>query len=99
MHEKITLESEDKVEISKDAPDDLGSMFLHIARMLPVKLIILTFITYLSINTTNFIESILSRWNGAVEGRCPTERGIVIQGLLLVLAMIVFHITIEAGYL
>lgn len=81
--------------LEDDRPDDLGSLFLHIFNIVPKKLILFTFVIFMLLNTTVFIDKILSTWQGTVDGMNITEKGIMVQGLLLVLAMIIFSIMVE----
>jgi hypothetical protein len=84
-------DSED-ITVRSDAPDDLGGMFVHIAGLIPWKVIIFVFLGFIVLNTSIFIEKVLSHWSGTVEGRCPTEKGLLIQGLLLTLGVVVVSI-------
>lgn len=77
---------------SQDGPDDLGSMVLHLAGLVPWKSVAFIFILFLFINTTTFVDRILGSWEGAVEGRFPTEKGLMIQAVLLTLGLVVFSV-------
>lgn len=76
-------------------PDELGSLFLHIFNIIPKKLVIFTFVLFMLLNTTVFVDKILSTWTGAVDGLYVTEKGIMIQGILLSIGMIVFSVMLE----
>lgn len=75
-----------------DGPDDLGGMFAHIMGMVPWKVTMFVFVAFIVLNTSTFIDHVLGTWPGTVEGRFPTERGLVIQGTLLTLGVIVISI-------
>lgn len=85
MSEDITVSS---------CPDDLGGMFAHIFGLVPWKVTIFVFIAFIMLNTSTFIDKILNGWTGAVEGRFPTEKGLMIQATLLTLGVIVMSICI-----
>jgi len=80
-----------------NSPDDLWSLTMHIGNMIPFKLMIFIFLSNIMLQTNSFIESILSKFSGAVDGRFPTEKGILIQTLILVLLFAIVSILIEAG--
>ena len=82
---------------SSGGPDDLGSLTLYIAKLIPIKLIIFLFISNIALQTNSFIESILNKFDGAVDGRYPTEKGIFIQTLLLCLIFTIVYILNETS--
>ncbi len=90
MYESLT--KKEKMSADDDRPDDLGGMCWHIASLVPIKQVVFVFITFLIINTSTFVERILSYWTDAIDGRSPTDRGIVIQGLILSMALILFSV-------
>jgi hypothetical protein len=82
-----------------DGPDDLGGMFAHIFGLVPWKVTIFVFIAFIVLNTSTFVDHILGSWPGAVEGRYPTEKGLVIQGSLLALGVVIISICVGGDLL
>lgn len=79
-----------------EPPDDLASLLLAIFRMVNFKLAVFIFMLFIFLNTSSFIDSVLVGFNDAVDGRQPTERGIVIQGVILTTAYILLSLMVEA---
>lgn len=79
-----------------DPPDDLASLFMAIIKKIKFKIVILLFMAFILINTSTFIDSVLSGVDGAVDGRIPTEKGIVTQGIILMLIYIVLGLLVDA---
>jgi hypothetical protein len=88
MYESLTQGGQSK----SDAPDDLGSMVIHMVKLVPWKSIIFVFIWYVLMNTTTFVDVILGSWSGAVEHRYPTEYGLFIQAIMMALGLAIFSI-------
>jgi hypothetical protein len=60
-----------------------------------VKLAGLTFLAFILLMSDVFVLRVMDRAGvGLVSGRCPSVKGIVVQGILLVLAMILFDFLI-----
>jgi len=86
----------DKIEVSKkNRPEDFSSMIGGIFSGIKFKIIILIFISYIFLHNDIFISRVLSRIDGAVGelGKCPTTKGTIILGILLV----IFYILIDAA--
>lgn len=77
-------------------PDDLASLFMAIFRMINFKIAIFIFMIFIFLNTSSFIDSVLIAFDDAVDGRQPTERGIVIQGLILTVSYITLSLLVDA---
>lgn len=80
-------------------PDDLSGMVTSIFGLVPWKLTIFVFITFIMINTSTFIDQILNSWPGAVVGRAPSESGLVIQAMILTLGVVIMSICINGNLL
>jgi hypothetical protein len=63
------------------------------------KLLILIFILFVFINSDLFIDKILSRVEGAVDHRAATSKGVVIQGIFLVLAFVIADVLVQSSIL
>lgn len=87
----------DSEDIISSRPDDLGSMVAHIANFVPWKVSIFVFLAFIVLNTSVFIDKVLTHWPGAVDGRSPTEKGLLIQGFLLTLGMVVMSVLVGGG--
>lgn len=81
----------------ENPPDDLGSMFTHIFKLVEWKYIVFVFIGYIMLNTTTFVDRVLNGWDNAVEGRFPTEKGLMIQALILSISLMMFCIFSNSG--
>lgn len=64
-----------------------------------VKLIFFLFILFILVNTSEFVEKILSQFPGAVEGRSPSTKGIFIQGFILCIMLMIIDALITQGLL
>lgn len=80
--------SDDLTSNTRDAPDDLGGLVAHIFGLIPWKVIIFIFAGFILVNTSTFVEHILGSCSGAVEGRYPSEQGLLIQAGILTLGAI-----------
>jgi len=89
------MPSESLIVKSGGEPDDLGSLAIYIMKLIPIKLIIFLFLGNIALQTNSFIESILSKFSNAVDGRYPTEKGIVIQTMLLCILLTIVYILSE----
>ena len=87
-------DAEDITIKSSDAPDDLGGMAAHIFGLVPWKVTGFVFVFFIILNTSVFIDKVLINWSGTVEGRCPTEKGLLIQGLLLTFGVMVMSVCV-----
>lgn len=75
-----------------DEPDELSDIFISISKSIPYKIVIFVFVFYILMNTSTFTEDILGKLSGTVEQRYPTDKGIMIQALLLSVGVIVINI-------
>lgn len=82
---------------SRAPPDDMTSLFLAVFGKIKFKIVLLLFLVFMYLNTSSFIESVLTRFSGAVDGRVPTEGGIVVQGVILVLAYVVIGLLVDTN--
>lgn len=74
-------------------PDSLSEMFIDLFKSMNKKMGIMILIIFIILNTTVFIDSCLSYFTDAVESTGqPTDRGILIQGMLLATLYIIFDV-------
>jgi hypothetical protein len=86
--------------MSDDNADDIGGMFAHITQdLVPWKSVLFILLSYIILNTTIFIDKFLTYWDGAVDGRYPTDRGIVIQAMLMSIFFILFSVAVNGDLL
>lgn len=90
-------DSDDLISDKHDGPDDLGGLCGHIFGMIPWKVVMFIFAGFILINTSTFVENILGSWPGAVEGRYPSEQGLLIQAGLLTLGAIAVSVFSGGG--
>lgn len=70
-------------------PDNLAYVVVDMISGMQLKLLALTFIAFIMLMSDSFINRVLARFEGAVDVKCPTTWGTVLQGLFLILAMII----------
>lgn len=78
----------DPIISKKRVPDDLTNVVLDIVSHIQFKFLGMMLIVFLFISSDVFINRALSRFQGAVDYKCPTSWGSVLQGLFLILIMI-----------
>lgn len=82
-----------------ESPDDVTSIIGAIGSK-TFKISVLIFILFIIINSDVFIDRILSDKAGTyVEGRHPTGKGTVIQGMLLSVGYILLHVLVSCDYI
>lgn len=78
-----------------DSGDDLWGMFGAIIKKVNFKIAFIIFIIFVLINTTFFISSILGK-HGLTNGMAASQKGIVVQGLILSFGYVLFD-TMHSG--
>lgn len=78
-----------------EAPDDLGGLFNAVIERVPWKVISFVFIAFIIINTSTFVDNVLAYWPESVEGRYPSEQGLMIQACMLAFGAILVSICAE----
>jgi hypothetical protein len=77
--------------------DDLSTITTDIALSVNWKFFIMLFITFMFLMSDIFINRVLDRLDGAVYNKNPTTYGVVIQGLIMVIIMMIFNALIQYG--
>lgn len=72
--------------LTDDTTDDFTSIFNDAITAVPYKLLFLLFLLFIIITSDVFVNRVLSRFSGAVDYKQATNYGVVIQGIMLVLA-------------
>jgi len=80
---------------TKNKPSDLASVIVDIASHVQYKLMGMMLIIFLFISSDVFVNRALSAFSGAVDFKCPTSYGVVLQGIFLVIAMIIMDVAIK----
>lgn len=91
-HSKRTRENADSAPITvtkKERPDDLTSIVKDIICGVDYKLIGLLFLIFLFVTSDVFMIRVLDKFDDAVDYKSPTNRGILIQGVFVVLFYII----------
>jgi hypothetical protein len=77
----------DPILISRRAPDDLTAIILDISSHIQYKFLVLLLLIFIIASSDVFINRILANFKGAVDYKCPTSWGVVLQGIFIVLSM------------
>lgn len=72
--------------------DSINEMLADITKQIDVRMMLLRFVVFILICSDVFVNRVLARFNGAVEMRNPTNYGIVLQGIALVLVYLLIDI-------
>lgn len=78
----------DPISVCTRRPDDFTHMMVEIMSEVQYKLFFLIFIIFIILNSDVFINRILSKFDGAVEGHHTKSWGTILQGTFLVLGAI-----------
>jgi hypothetical protein len=76
-------------------PDDLASVVLDAISCIQFKLFGLMLVVFIILSSDVFINRVLSKFNGAVDYKCPTSYGTWLQGLFLVIACVIIDVAIK----
>lgn len=77
----------DPIIVSRKTPDDFTSVALDIASHIQFKFLGLMLLMFIIISSDVFVNRVLSKFKGAVDGKCPANWGVFLQGLFLVMVM------------
>ena len=78
-------------------PDSLGDMATAGVKNINIKTSIFVFLLFLLLNTTLYVDNLLSKVPDAVTGRDPTGKGLLITGMVLTLGYILFDMLNQGG--
>jgi hypothetical protein len=90
------LNDSDPLTPTKKAPDDLVAIALDILGSIQYKFLGLLMIVFIILSSDVFIGRVLSRFQGAVDYKCPTSWGVILQAMCLVLLMMIIDCAIRA---
>lgn len=99
-YEEIDLddikEEPDEVVKTKKG-DDFISMAMDGLSAINIKMLILLFLVYIFINSDVFIDNVLSRIKNTTESGILTSKGVIVCGIVLILAHVLIDILINSG--
>lgn len=78
----------DPIIASTKPPDDITSIVLDIISHIQFKFLGLMLLVFIIISSDTFINRALSAFKGAVDFKNPTNWGVCLQGMFLVIVMI-----------
>jgi hypothetical protein len=81
IYKKMDSESLDRI-IRKE-PTDLITLLRRLFVHIHVAIAIILFIIFILINSTGFVSTVLANVPDAVSGIYPTEKGLIIQGVII----------------
>ncbi len=83
------------IDEPNDSPKDALDWIVSIHDNTQYKFLMYMFLIFLFISSDVFIGRILSNFDGAVYMKTPTNWGVILQGIFLVLAMIIADLLIR----
>ena len=84
----------ENIPLVKNVPDDIFSLFEGIG-FKKIKISFFIFIIFILISSDVFVDRILSGNDGYVEGRYVTDKGTMIQGLVMAICYIVISCLVD----
>ena len=93
---------QDSITVSKKyRPNDFTSLLSGLCSGINFKMILLLFIVYILLHNDIFISRVLSKIDGTVGelGTCPTSKGTIILGILLVIMYILLEELIKYRFI
>jgi len=90
----MTVDSE---PLQKPAPNNFMNMIHAAVGGIQFKLFGIILIVFMFLSSDIFITRVLGKFSGAVEQKCPTSWGTLLQGLFLVAACILIDTAVNQG--
>lgn len=81
--------SSTKKKSGEKSPGDFPSLFADLFTKINWKMCFFLFIIYILLNSDIFIDRFLSRRDGLVDNMTPTDKGTIVQAILLILLFII----------
>ncbi len=78
-----------------ERPDDFAAVIVDIFSHIQFKLVGLVFLWFIFLSSDTFIGRVLSTFKDAVDYKCPTSYGTMLQGMFLVIALLVTDLLIR----
>jgi hypothetical protein len=89
---KISDDSTPITVSKKERPDDLGAILKDMVCSVNYKLLGLLFLIFLFVTSDVFMVRVLDNFSDALDYKSPTNRGIMIQGIFV----IIFYVIADA---
>ena len=83
--------------VSSNKPDDFAKLLVDGVSKIQYKQVIFLFIIFIILTSDVFINRVLSKISGAVEGKSASNYGTVLQGIFLVLGYILIDFGVNQG--
>jgi hypothetical protein len=97
INEKVNGEINKKA--NNNGGDDLWSLFSGVVKKINIKMSIMIFVIFIILNITSITKLLLAPFTGVFENDIITNKGILIQGLILVIMYIILDMLINLGYI
>ena len=85
--------------ITDKSPDSMTSLLFTALKTIHWKVAFFLFLIIILLWSDIFVEGILGKMNGMLDGQVITRKGIITQALLVVLAYILFSFLVSVGAL
>lgn len=90
---KVTHDDSESICIDQ-CPDDITSVF-GILGLNNFKVSVFLFLIFIVLNCDVFVDKVMPK--GYTDGRHPTTKGIVLQGVLIVLGYMIINVLVSGG--
>jgi hypothetical protein len=95
--EEIEFEEIDDTR-DRHKPDTLAHTMMNFLSATHVKLLIAIYALFLFVSSDVFIDKVLSRVSGAVNNRMPNTKGVLIQGAILIVFVMIIELILRMGF-
>ncbi|MEM3062323.1 MAG: hypothetical protein QW303_02070 [Nitrososphaerota archaeon] len=85
------------MDVDQEEKHSIAETIIGGISALNLKLLFFLFLLFLLVTSNAFVDNILVKFQGAVENKSPTFRGVAIQGIFLILFYIILDKIIEWG--
>lgn len=85
----------DPIIVTTRCPDNFAGMTVDILSHIQYKFLSLMLIMFLMLNSDVFINRVLGQFSGTLDHKYPTNWGIFLQGMFLVICMLIIDIFIR----
>lgn len=73
--------------LASQTPDDLSSIVTDLLGSIQYKFLGFLFLLFILVSSDVFVSRVLTTFDGAVDMKCPTNWGVFLQALVLVIGM------------
>ena len=93
-HRKV--KKDEILEEDDDDTHDLYETSIGLCKKIKFKSLIFLFILFIIISSDVFIEQMLDKFSNSVEHNCPTSKGVIVQGIFLVLGFVILDTLVNS---